>query len=113
LRFTTEPVSVAGVEIPPHETVHISFLAANNDPGVFPDPERFDIARDTRGHIGFGHGIHFCVGAPLARMESEIALRALLGRFSRLELTELAADLRWKSSIVIHGLRTLPIRYAR
>jgi cytochrome P450 len=113
LRFTTEPVTIAGVEIPANETIHISFLAANRDARLFPDPDRFDTARDSRHHLGFGHGIHFCVGAPLARMEGEVALRTLLERFPRLELAAQAADPQWRSSIVIHGLRTLPIRFGR
>lgn len=68
LRFTTDPVRVGGVEVPAGEFVLISFLAANRDPRQFPEPDRFAITRGTgRGHLAFGHGIHYCVGAPLAR----------------------------------------------
>lgn len=113
LRFTTEPVAIGGVEIPPHELVQISLPAANRDASHFPDPDQFDIARDTRGHLAFGHGIHFCVGAPLARMEGEITLRKLLGRYPRLDLDAREPQVSWRPSQMVHGLRTLPIVYSR
>jgi cytochrome P450 len=113
LRFTTAPVVIGGVEIPPHELVQISLPAANRDASQFPDPDRFDIARDTRGHLAFGHGIHYCVGAPLARMEGEIALGKLLDRYPQLDLDAREPEVRWRPSLLVHGLRTLPITYSR
>jgi cytochrome P450 len=77
-RKTTQDVAVAGHEIPAGQTVAVWFASANRDPRVFADPEAFDITRSPNPHIGFGHGIHYCLGAPLARMEIRIALRRLL-----------------------------------
>jgi cytochrome P450 len=111
LRFTTEPVRVDEVEIPAGEFVLISFLAANRDPRQFPDPDRFDITRGTGGgHLAFGHGIHYCVGAPLARVEAQVAIGRLLDRFATIELDGDPTDLRWRRSPVMHGLERLPIR---
>jgi cytochrome P450 len=69
LRFTKEPVVVGGVEIPRGEFVEVLIGGANRDPGVFSRPDQFDVGRKSVGHIAFGHGIHHCVGAPLARLE--------------------------------------------
>jgi cytochrome P450 len=77
-RKTTRDVVVGGHEIPAGAQVAVWFAAANRDPGIFPDPDVFDIERTPNPHIAFGHGIHFCLGAPLARMEIRIALRRLL-----------------------------------
>ena len=73
-RFTTEEITIGGETIPAGEWVIIALPSANRDPARFPGPERLDLGRDTSGHIAFGHGIHYCLGAPLARMEAEIAL---------------------------------------
>ncbi|SDI32960.1 cytochrome P450 family protein [Nonomuraea jiangxiensis] len=108
LRFTTEPVRVGGVEIPADEFVFISLLAANRDGGRYPDPDRLDLARPGGGHLAFGHGIHYCVGAPLARLEAQIAIGRLLDRFPVLELD--SPVLRWRTSTLIRGLHTLPVR---
>ncbi|WP_306204629.1 cytochrome P450 family protein [Actinoplanes sp. RD1] len=113
LRFTTEPVTVAGVTIPRHELVRIALPAANRDESRFPEPDRFDITRDTRGHLAFGHGIHFCLGAPLARLEAEIAVGKLLDRYGRLELDVPQEDVTWRPSEIVHSLRSLPIAYGR
>jgi cytochrome P450 len=82
-RYAPEEVEIAGVPIGKGEAVTAAIGAANRDPRVFDDPDRFDISR-APGHIGFGHGPHFCLGAALARVETEVALRGLLGRFPRL-----------------------------
>jgi cytochrome P450 len=111
-RFTAEPVRVGEVEIPAGEIVLISLLSANRDPGRFPDPDRVDITRATGGHLAFGHGIHYCVGAPLARLEAEIALRGLLHRFDKLTLDGEPEALHWRDSTLIHGLESLPIRFS-
>ncbi|RBQ19478.1 cytochrome P450 [Spongiactinospora rosea] len=112
VRFTTAPVSVGGVEIPAGEFVMISLLAANRDAGRFPDPDLLDLARPAAGHLGFGHGVHHCLGAPLARLEAQIALGRLLGRFPAMTLDADPADLRWRDSTLIHGLHSLPVRLA-
>lgn len=110
-RRTTAPVRLSGVEISGDALVLALLAAANRDPERFPDPDRFDIHRDTRGHVGFGQGIHFCVGAPLSRLEGRIAFAELLRRsppFSRVEPRP-----AFTSPTGLRGLRRLPVRFAR
>jgi cytochrome P450 len=109
-RYAPEPFEVGGVPIPAGEPVLVVTSSANRDPGRFPDPDRLDLGRDTSGHVAFGHGIHYCVGAPLARLEGEIAFGSLLSRFPRLSLAVEESQLRWRPSSLIHGLETLPVR---
>ncbi|MFG2074723.1 cytochrome P450 family protein [Nonomuraea maritima] len=80
-RFPREDVEIGGVTIPPGQPVTVTTAGANRDPRVFADPDTFDITREPAPHLGFGHGPHFCVGASLARVETGVALGALLGRF--------------------------------
>ena len=110
LRFTTEPVRVGDTEIPAGEFVMVSLLSANRDAGRFPGPDRLDITRQAGGHLAFGHGIHYCVGAPLARLEAEIALGKLLRRFGTIELDGDPGALRWRASTLFRGLEKLPVR---
>ncbi|TQE30938.1 cytochrome P450 [Streptomyces ipomoeae] len=110
-RFPTEDIRLGGVTVPAGETVLLSLAAAHRDPRRFAEPDRLDIDRDATGHLALGHGIHYCLGAPLARMETEIALTALLDRFPRLALDVLASELRWRPSMRARGLLTLPVRY--
>lgn len=111
-RFTLEPVEIGGVTIPAREWVLCVTSSANLDPARFPDAERLDVARDAGGHLAFGHGIHYCLGAPLARLEGEVAFGALLSRFPSLSLAAEASSLRWRPSSLIHGLEKLPVRLA-
>jgi cytochrome P450 len=85
--------------------------SANRDPAAFPDPDILDIGRPVRPHLGFGHGIHFCLGAPLARLEARVAFATLLGRFPGLRLAGLRADLAWThgDGLVLRGLDMLPV----
>jgi cytochrome P450 len=108
LRLTTAAIDVDGVVIPAHEQVLISLLSANRDDARFPDADRFDIARDTRGHTAFGHGIHFCIGAPLARMEGATAIGRLINRYEHITLDDTEA-LRYLDSALNHGLESLPV----
>lgn len=111
-RFPTQDMAIGGVTVKAGETVLLSLSAANRDPGRFPDPDHFDVGRDTAGHLALGHGIHYCLGAPLARAETEIALRALLDRFPRLELDADAGDpAPWRRSLRARGLDRLAVRY--
>ncbi|MBN6041764.1 cytochrome P450 [Amycolatopsis sp. 195334CR] len=110
LRFTTEPVRVGEVVIGEGEFVLISLLAANRDGERFEEPAKLDLKRPTGGHLAFGHGIHYCVGAPLARMEAEIAIGRLLARFDGLALAGEPSELRWRASTLMHGLEALPVR---
>lgn len=112
LRFTTAAVQVGDVAIPENEFVIISLLAANRDPLRFEEPNRLDISRARNAHIAFGHGIHHCVGAPLARMEGRIALERLLAHFSRIELDS-TTPLVYRDSTLMRGLTALPVRCSR
>jgi cytochrome P450 len=109
-RFTTEDVPIGGVVIPAGEWVIPAIASADWDPARFPDPNRFDLGRDTSGHVAFGHGIHHCLGAPLARMEAEVALGALLARFPRISLAVPPSELRWRPVSLMNGLEALPVR---
>jgi cytochrome P450 len=99
-RFTSEPIELAGVQIPKDEFVMISLLAANRDPHQYADPDRLDLTRDP-SHVAFGHGIHFCLGAPLARLEVEIALREMVKRFPRIALS---GEIRYQPRILSRSI---------
>jgi cytochrome P450 len=111
-RFTTEDVPVGGVVIPAGEWVLPAISSADRDPAQFPDPDRLDLGRDTSGHVAFGHGVHHCLGAPLARMEAEVALGALLARFPRISLAVPPSELRWRPVSLMNGLESLPVHLA-
>ncbi|MEU8471330.1 cytochrome P450 [Streptomyces sp. NPDC029006] len=112
-RFTTEPVDIGGTVIPGGgELVLVVVADADRDPERFPDPDRFDIRRPAQGHLAFGHGIHYCLGAPLARAEARIAVRALLRRCPGLALDTRPEAVRWRLGMLVHGPRQLPVRWA-
>jgi cytochrome P450 len=111
-RFPTEDIVIGGVTVPAGETVLLSLAAAHRDPRRFTDPDRLDITRDATGHLALGHGIHYCLGAPLARMETGIALTALFDRFPGLALAVPPPDLRRRPSMRSRGLIALPVRTA-
>ncbi len=107
-RHTIEPYAVGDVEIPPGETIFFLASAANRDPAAFADPDRFDVGRSPNPHVGFGAGIHYCIGAPLARLEAQVAFARTLERFPNLSLTDAAA--RWRPMINLRGLEALHLR---
>jgi cytochrome P450 len=107
-RIALERIELAGCTIEPGQLVHCTIGAANRDPAQFPDPERFDVARDPNRHLTFGHGRHFCIGAPLARLEARIALEAILARYSNIELAGPAPT--WLPSVTFRALAALPLR---
>jgi cytochrome P450 len=109
-RVAAEDVELSGFTIPARSHVQLTLGAANRDDARFPDAADLRVDRDAAGHVAFGHGIHFCLGAPLARIEGEVALSALLERFPRLELAADPADLVYRRSTLIRGLTALPIR---
>jgi cytochrome P450 len=104
----TAPVTVGGVTIPAGEVVVPVVAAANRDPRRYAEPERLDIDRDPAPHLAFGHGIHHCLGAPLARLEGRIALETLLARFPRLRPATSAEPTR-DPGLLLNGLRELPV----
>ena len=110
LRFTTAPVELGGRLVPAGEVVLISLLAANQDPERFNTPTELDVTRSTAGHVAFGYGIHHCLGAPLARLEGEIAFRTLLERFPHLSPAAEPTTLGWRHSALMHGLTELPVQ---
>lgn len=110
-RITTTDVDLAGVRIPAGQLVFASLPAGNRDPDFITDPDVLDIHRGAPGHLAFGHGVHHCLGAPLARMEMRIAFPALLRRFPDLALAERFEDVQFRSFHFIYGLRSLTVRW--
>jgi cytochrome P450 len=110
-RYTVEPVTLAGIAIPAGAQVIICLAAANRDRSKYADPESLDLDRDVTRHLAFGHGIHHCLGAALARMEGLIALGSLLRRFPDLTLAVPSEDLHWNhgDGLVLRGLSELPV----
>jgi cytochrome P450 len=110
MRTPTRDVELHGHVIPAGRLVLAMIGSANRDPGQFPDADRFNITRDPNPHIAFGHGIHFCLGAPLSRLEARIALADILGR---IEGFQLASDEPWepRQALNVHGPARLPIRF--
>jgi cytochrome P450 len=109
VRFTKQPVQLGGTEIPAETFALMIIAAANRDPAQFKDPEKFDITRDPKDNLAFGEGIHFCIGAPLARMEARVAFEAMLARFPRLGLKDPALKPGYKGSYFLRGLESLPL----
>lgn len=109
-RVTTRPITLGNTTIPAGEQVLVSLLAVNRDPRRFTDPDTFDLDRGDGGHLAFGHGIHFCLGAPLARLEAQIALGRLFARYPDVQLAVPPEELRWRTGLLMHGLQALPIR---
>ncbi|WP_447041097.1 cytochrome P450 family protein [Streptomyces sp. DSM 118878] len=110
-RFAVEPVTVGDTVIQVGDPVLVALGAANRDESRFPESERFDIRRNTQGHVAFGHGIHYCLGAPLARMEGAIAIRGLLERVPGLALDVEKDALDWLPGTLLRGVRALPVRW--
>ena len=109
-RFPTEDIEIGGVRIPRGATVLIGTALADRDPDRFADPDRLDVHRTDNAHLAFGHGAHFCLGAPLARLEGEIAIGAVLRRMPDLALAVPREDLRWHLS-GLRGLKSLPVTF--
>lgn len=110
-RFNTEPIDIGGTLIPAGQTVMISLASASRDRERFAAADDFDITRDARGHAAFGHGIHFCLGAPLARLEARVAIRSLLERCPDLALDADLDALTWRTGMLIRGTEQLPVRW--
>ena len=110
-RYAVAPMDIGGVTIPAGAQVIICLAGANRDIGQYADPDALDIGRAESRHLAFGHGIHFCLGAPLARMEGQLALGSLLRRFPHLRLAVPVDELHWGhgDGLVLRGLSELPV----
>lgn len=112
-RVTTQEITIGEThKIPSGQQIVVWLGSANHDESVFPDPEKFDISRvpHSHSHVGFGHGIHFCLGAPLARLEANVALKIILERLGDLELDE-NKPIKPLDSLIFHGVSQLPLRF--
>ncbi len=110
MRWALEDVELHGQVIPAGEMVLASLLAANRDPEVFAAPDTFDIRRTSNKHMAFGYGIHYCLGAPLARMEGAIAIQTLFERFPKLELATAVESLEWNETLLLRSMKQMPVR---
>ena len=108
-RFAREDLSIAGTAIPRGGMVLAVLASADRDPRQFANPDILDLARDPNRHLAFGLGIHYCLGAPLARLEAQVAIASLLARAPRLRLSVPPERLRWRRGLVLRGLAALPV----
>ena len=108
-RVASAPATIGGRTIAKGEMVMPFIGAADRDPSQFPDPDRLDLTRADNRHIAYGWGIHFCLGAPLARVEGQIAIDALVRRLPRLEL--MTDEPEYRQSLTLRGLKTLPVKF--
>ncbi|MEU2060853.1 cytochrome P450 [Streptomyces sp. NPDC013455] len=109
-RFAREDVEIAGVTIPRGATVLVASAIADRDPARFPDPDTLDVTRHDNGHLAFGHGIHYCLGAPLARLEGQIAIGTVLRRLPDLALAVPPEELGWRPA-GLRGPARLPVTF--
>ncbi|MET9143546.1 cytochrome P450 [Streptomyces sp. NPDC004042] len=110
-RFATRTLTLGGQDIAAGDPVLVVLAAADRDPERFAHPDTLDLARRDNQHLGYGHGIHYCLGAPLARLEGQTALATLLTRLPDLRLDAEPAELRWRGGLIMRGLRTLPVGF--
>jgi cytochrome P450 PksS len=108
-RYAREAITIEGVTIPRGEIVFAVIASANRDETQFLHPDRLDITRDPNRHLAFGQGIHYCLGAPLARLEGQIAIHTLLTRMPDLQLAVPSSALRWRKGLMLRGLESLPV----
>ncbi|MEU4379293.1 cytochrome P450 [Micromonospora echinofusca] len=110
-RYALEDVELGGVLVRAGEPVVVSISSANRDETVFAEADRLDLTREANPHLGFGHGVHHCVGAQLARMELQVVLETLIDRTPDLRLAVPEAELTWKSGLLVRGLVAMPVRW--
>ncbi|MFF7023795.1 cytochrome P450 [Streptomyces klenkii] len=110
-RFATRDLTIGGQRIAEGDPVLVVLAAADRDPERFAEPDTLDLSRSDNQHLGYGHGIHYCLGAPLARLEGRTALATLLRRLPDLRLNAEPEDLRWRGGLIMRGLRTLPVAF--
>ncbi|WP_326597149.1 cytochrome P450 family protein [Streptomyces sp. NBC_01803] len=110
-RFASEPLTLGGQRVERGDPVLVVLAAADRDPARFAAPDALDLGRPDNPHLGYGHGIHYCLGAPLARLEARTALATLLRRLPDVRLAAEPADLRWRGGLIMRGLRSLPVAF--
>jgi cytochrome P450 len=111
MRFAAQDLQISGTTIPAGSAVMVALGSANRDENAFARPDRLDVTRSPRGHLAFGHGTHFCLGAALARLEAEIAFETLLRRLPDLALAVPAESLLHRASTIMRGLESLPVTF--
>jgi cytochrome P450 len=109
-RFATEDLRIGDTGVRRGDMLLVSFAAANRDPARFAEPDAFRLGRPA-GHLAFGHGVHYCLGAPLARMEADVAIRTLLTRVAGISLAVPESELQWRPGLLMHGVRHLPVSF--
>ena len=110
-RYTKEKIEISGVAIPAGARVYVVIASANRDEQQFERAEQFDITRSNNRHLSFGIGTHYCLGAPLARMEGQIAITALLKHMGKLRLRVPYSEIRWRPGLVLRGIKALPVEF--
>jgi cytochrome P450 PksS len=110
-RYASEDVTLEGVTIPRGELVLAAVGSANRDERQFPNPDMLDLSREPNRHLAFGQGAHYCLGAPLARLEGQIAITTLLRRMPDLRLAVAPGALRWRRGLILRGLEVLPVAF--
>ena len=108
-RYAAEDLTIGHTHIPRGTPIVVILAAANRDPAAYPAPHSLDITRSPNKHLAFGYGIHYCVGAPLARLEARIALNTLLARLPNIRLTVPPAELQYNEGGIVRGLIRLPV----
>ncbi|MGE7715984.1 cytochrome P450 family protein [Priestia megaterium] len=109
-RWAKESFTFMGQQVEKGDHVIVSLASADHDPSVFVKPSNLDITREKSPHLAFGKGLHYCLGAPLARLEGEIAIRVLLEEYPDITLAAELSELEWRQSLIIRGLKQLPVK---
>ena len=111
IRTATEDLSIGGQQVKAGEYVMVSLPSANRDEQLYKDADHFDVTRKPQSHVAFGHGIHHCLGAPLARLELQTAFPALLKRFPTLRLATPLEDVKFRTMTTVYGTPELPVEW--
>jgi cytochrome P450 len=110
-RFAAEDIEIGGVPIPHGSRVVLLVAAANHDPAFVDGADELDVSRPVRQHVAFGQGMHYCLGAPLARLEGEVAFSTLLRRLPNIRLATEPERLEWRPGMALRGLAALPVEF--